>query len=587
VAMILVVEDEAALRSSLRQSLEMDGYQCAEAGCIRDAWELTRSADYEAIITDLNLVGESALVLVERLRAEGYDGLIVVVTAFGTIETAISAMKRGADEFIQKPVSLEELGLVVSRGLKARKTQPRLALLERLQNIQTREADIVGRCEAWQRTVAMARRFGSIPVPASGSEGELPTILLLGETGSGKGALAELIHASTRVVAGKEAPPFVHVNCAALPASLIEGELFGHEKGAFTDAKASRAGLLELAEGGTIFLDEIAEMPLDMQAKMLLAVERGVFRRLGATRERRVRARIIAATNQNLEQRAASGAFRSDLLFRLNALTIHVPPLRERTDDIALIAVGVMERLRRQLGRPGVRVSAEAVAAMMRRRWPGNVRELINVLRRAAILADGDIIGPELLGADESRASDGSRQPETAGVVEFDFARAGMTLEEVERRLANADALPLDPEAYAPDLRRHLTALDELSRIRGLSLDLAPLRAAIDILEAAAHSFNDRLKLTLDHPDSFSPERRAAIAATLRSLESAWRDDHGLPGRPWYRSLYMAPDETSGYAAWPLPALRGAVEEGDREGATKAAEALRTRIAALSEALSL
>jgi len=154
-------------------------------------------------------------------------------------------------------------------------------------------------------------------------------------------------------------------------------------------------------------------------------------------------------------------------------------------------------------------------------------------------------------------------------------------------RLANADALPLDPEAYAPDLRRHLTALDELSRIRGLSLDLAPLRAAIDILEAAAHSFNDRLKLTLDHPDSFSPERRAAIAATLRSLESAWRDDHGLPGRPWYRSLYMAPDETSGYAAWPLPALRQAVEDANPEAAAKAAESLRKRITALTGSLSL
>lgn len=434
-ARILVVEDEATLRASIRESLEMDGHEAFEAGCIRDAWDLSRAAEYDGIITDLNLVGESGLELVERLRTDGFAGLIVVITAFGSIDTAIGAMKSGADEFIQKPVSLQALGLVVSRGLKLRKTQSRLALLERMQHVQTGEGELIGRSGAWVRTISLAGRFAEMTHPSAGDEGMLPTILLLGETGSGKGAVAALIHARDPATAGQEAPPFVHVNCAALPSSLIEAELFGHERGAFTDAKEARSGLFELAEGGTIFLDEIGELPLDMQSKLLLVVERGAFRRLGGSRERRVRARIIAATNQDLEQRAAAGTFRSDLLFRLNALTIRVPPLRERAEDIPLIAESVVERFRRQLGKPALRLSSGAREVLARHRWPGNIRELINVVRRGAILAEGAEITVEGLGIVESP---GAAAPITAAQSsgqEFDFTHGGMTLAEVERRL--------------------------------------------------------------------------------------------------------------------------------------------------------
>ncbi|MDX2115296.1 MAG: sigma-54 dependent transcriptional regulator [Planctomycetota bacterium] len=394
-ARILVVEDEASLRSSIRRSLELDGHAGAEAECLRDAFELLSKDDYDAVITDLNLVGESGLDLIKRLRSEGFGGLLVVVTAYGTVEGAVEAVRAGADEFIQKPLRLDELSLVIARGLEHRRVKGQLDLHRRIQRVSGELGEALGTSEPWTRTLALGRRFAALPLPTGSTTGELPTILLMGETGSGKGVLARHIHESS--APGKQTP-FVHVNCAALPASLIESELFGHEQGAFTDAKAARPGLFELAEGGTIFLDEVGEMALDMQAKLLLVVERGIFRRIGGTRERRVRARIVAATNQDLEERAVSGSFRSDLLFRLNALTIQIPPLRERGDDAVLIAEAALARAAQQFGRPGLQLSESAREAIRAHTWPGNTRELLNAVRRAVILCDEQHIGSEHLG---------------------------------------------------------------------------------------------------------------------------------------------------------------------------------------------
>jgi two-component system, NtrC family, response regulator AtoC len=445
VAQILVIEDEARLRSSIRQSLELDGHHAGEAGSIREALEQIEHRDYDAAIVDLNLMGESGMDLIRRLRADGWDGLIMVVTAHGTVETAIEAIKAGADEFIQKPVRLDELSVVVTRGLEHRRLKNRLDVQERIQRVASDPGEVLGESAAWTRTLSLSRRFAALPIPREGDPSEPPTILLLGETGSGKGAVAQYVHSCCARApgnSGEAAPPFVHVNCAALPASLIESELFGHERGAFTDAKQGRAGLFELAEGGTIFLDEIGEIPLEMQSKLLVVVERGLFRRIGGTRERRVRARIIAASNQDLDERVRVGSFRRDLLFRLNALTIRIPALRERGEDAVLIADRVLERLGRQYGRSNLRLTDDARRMIRAQAWPGNVRELINVVRRAAILCDEPVVSAEHLGLTATMSAGAMQNGSAlmpAGMnadnAVFDFTQGPIVFDELERRL--------------------------------------------------------------------------------------------------------------------------------------------------------
>jgi len=311
VAKILIVEDEDSIRSSIRQSLELDGHTAFEARCIADAWSATRTTEFDVVITDVNLIGESGIDLIGRLREDGYEGVIIVVTAYGTIDNAVKAIKKGADEYLQKPVGLEELGVVIQRSLDHSKVKTRLRLYERLERVRGESQELIGKSEPWRRAVSLAERFASLPVPEQAGRDDLPTILLLGETGSGKGMLAQHIHRSDPA-SGDDGVPFVHVNCAVLPPTLIESELFGHERGAFTDAKTARKGLFELAEGGTIFLDEIGELPLEMQAKLLTVVEQGSFRRVGGSDERTVRVRIITATNQDLDTKVEKGLFRQD-----------------------------------------------------------------------------------------------------------------------------------------------------------------------------------------------------------------------------------------------------------------------------------
>jgi two-component system response regulator AtoC len=239
------------------------------------------------------------------------------------------------------------------------------------------------------------------------------------------------------------APPFVHINCSALPASLIESELFGHEKGAFTDARAAREGLFEMADGGTIFLDEIGDMLLELQAKLLTVLERGIVRRVGGSREISVRVRVIAATNQDLERRAADGTFRRDLLYRLNAFTVRIPALREREDDAATIAQTTLARLAREYGRPDVRLSPDAIDAIRAHTWPGNVREVLNAMQRVAMLSENELVRAEDLGlvqaADPLEVSN-DREPDRTGTTElagltFDFESASCTFTDVEREL--------------------------------------------------------------------------------------------------------------------------------------------------------
>jgi two-component system, NtrC family, response regulator AtoC len=407
VARILAIEDEANLRFAIRQALKKVGHEVAEADSVGAAWDLARQSEFDLVLTDINLGGDSGVDLVGKLRDDGYDGVVVVMTGYGTVESAVRAMKLGADDYLQKPLSLEELVLLVERLLEARKVRRRLKVYERLDNTRAGERAIIGKSKAWSQAQGVAERLAAMPIPPTraggkGVGGALPTILLLGETGTGKGVLARHIHETAQKLAqagsGGATGPFVHINCSALPPTLVESELFGHERGAFTDAKEAREGLIEMAEGGTIFLDEIGDMPLELQAKLLTVVEEGVFRRLGSSKDRYVRARIIAATNQDLKKRSDDGKFRRDLYYRLNAFTIKIPALREREEDAALLAADMLARFGRLYGRPGLTLGDAARAAIARHDWPGNVRELINVIQHAAMLGESAEVGPADLG---------------------------------------------------------------------------------------------------------------------------------------------------------------------------------------------
>jgi len=408
VAKILVIEDENDLRFVIVKALRKAGHEVAEAATAAQARDYLAGNVPQMVLTDLALSadGREGLDIIRDLRngPEAFEGVVVAMTGNASIETAVTAMRLGADDYLTKPLSFDELTLNVPKWLEDRRLRQRVRLYERLERTREQEFEALGTSAAWRAALDLATRLSAVPLPPeieSPSPIPLPCFLLLGETGSGKGVLARHIHTQAcRIAAtsGEPEPPFVHVNCSALPANLVEGELFGHERGAFTDAREARAGLFEMADGGTIFLDEVSETALELQSKLLLVVESGHFRRVGGTKERRVRVRVIAASNQDLDARVAEGRFRRDLLFRLNAFTVRIPSLRERGEDVITIARAMVDRFCRQFGRQPCSLSREAEAALLGHSWPGNVRELVNACQRSAMLAEGPEIGPADLG---------------------------------------------------------------------------------------------------------------------------------------------------------------------------------------------
>jgi two-component system, NtrC family, response regulator AtoC len=372
---LLVVDDEPRIRRVLEISLGDLGYRVLTASTAREAGALLASERVDLVLTDLQLPDRSGLDILADVRAARPELPVILITAYGTVESAVQAIRLGAFDYVMKPFRMEEIEALVERAIGLRRAERENRYLR-----EVTAPDFEGmtaESPAMRAVVDSTQRVAPAPT----------TVLVTGETGSGKELVARAIH--TRSPRAERL--FVAVNCAAIPGELLEAELFGVTKGAFTGAVADRPGKFELADGGTLFLDEIGDMPLAMQAKLLRAVQEGTIERLGSNAVRRVDVRIVAATHRDLPKLVEYGQFRADLFYRLAVFPIAVPPLRERREDIVPLAVGIVERMARRTGR-SVRLSPAAAEQVLAYGWPGNVRELSNVLERAVLLARGGVI---------------------------------------------------------------------------------------------------------------------------------------------------------------------------------------------------
>jgi DNA-binding NtrC family response regulator len=379
---LLVVEDDDAMRDLLCEELAEAGFEVTPARNGREGVERVRGAPFDLVITDLRMPEVDGFDLIRDVTATPHAPHIVMITAFGSIETAIRAVKLGAYDYITKPFELEELVLVANKALEERKLRRQVARLQREVEGRYQLGNIVARSQPMQEVLALVHRVA----------GSTVTVLVTGESGTGKELIARALHYNSE----RAQAPFVAVNLAALPANLIESELFGHKKGAFTDARADRVGLFEEASGGTIFLDEIGEMALELQAKLLRVLQEGEIRPVGATGVQKVDVRVVAATNRDLEEMLAEGRFREDLYYRLNVIEVSLPPLRQRPDDVIPLAEYLLAQAAARQGsaRPA-RLSPGAQRVLLGYHWPGNVRELGNVLERGLALCQGDEIQVE------------------------------------------------------------------------------------------------------------------------------------------------------------------------------------------------
>jgi len=372
---VLIVDDEESIRSSLDRLLSYEKYRTFLAKDGPQAIEIVQSERVDIVLLDIKMPGMDGIEVLAKLKEMNPELPVVIISGHGTIATAVEATKLGAFDFIEKPIDMDRLLLTIRNGLKT-------AELSR-QNIQLRRragfrAEIIGEHPKMKEIMETVRRVA--PTNAR--------VLIMGENGTGKELIARKLHE----LSNRANEPFVEVNCAAIPEELIESELFGHEKGSFTGAISQRIGKFELADGGTLFLDEVGDMSLSAQAKVLRVLQESAFERVGGTEIKRVDVRVIAATNKDLLKEAEKGNFREDLYYRLNVVPIYIPPLRERKDDIPLLADYFLNEFSQELGKPKKKLSDDAMDVLMRYHWPGNVRELRNLLERLCILTEGDTI---------------------------------------------------------------------------------------------------------------------------------------------------------------------------------------------------
>jgi DNA-binding NtrC family response regulator len=411
------------VRWSLSEALRMWSFTPVETATVAEALTQFDSEQPTAVLLDIELPDGSGLDVLRRIKGQQPDAVVIMITGDVQVDNTISALRGGAYDFIGKPINLEELRVTIRNGIEARHLRREVEQVRKERAREFSFEQIVGESAAMQKMLRLAAKV---------ADSEVASVLLQGESGTGKDLVAKAIHYGSRRVDS----PFIAINCAALPATLIESELFGYEKGAFTDAKARKEGLFEQAEGGTLLLDEIGELELALQAKLLRVFEEGAFRRVGGLRDIPLDVRVIAASNRDLKTESEAGRFRLDLYYRLSIIQIDIPPLRDRGDDVLLLSqhyidtIGAKVRLRKKI----TSLSPEVEAVFRRYRWPGNVRELRNVIERALILEDNEVITTEYLpGAVTGEIG----QPDTKESVEnfkgqFLLPSEGISLDEVE-----------------------------------------------------------------------------------------------------------------------------------------------------------
>jgi len=421
---ILLVEDRDSLRRVLRLTLESAGYSVTEAADARAALNAIAGAPHRIILTDLRMPHGSGLDVLHAARAADGDVPVIVMTAFGSIDEAVQAMKDGAHDFLQKPVDSNHLLLLVERALEQARLRTENILLREEWSRRYGFPRIIGESDAIKRAVGETQRVAQTEA----------TVLLLGESGTGKELFALAVHH----LSNRRDKPFVAINCAAIPETLIENELFGHERGAFTGASDRRLGKFELAADGTVFLDEIGELPLAVQGKLLRVIEEKMVDRIGGRAPLPVDVRVVAATNRDLKAAVESGEFRRDLFFRLAVFPIEIPPLRERDDDIILLATHFAAQLGKELRGREAALSEAALAALQAHSWPGNVRELENAIERACILTDTMTLEPmDLgLGGPVLQESEGLRSIDLSGSLSEVSDRASRYVE--RRKISEA-----------------------------------------------------------------------------------------------------------------------------------------------------
>jgi len=414
---VLVADDERSMRDLLAIMLKQAGHDVALAEGGAEAIEALKREPFDLIVTDLRMREVDGLAVLRAAKEHSPQTVVLVITAFASTETAVEAMKLGAYDYITKPFKMDEIKLTIANALERKRLQDENQALKRQLRRERGFENFVG------RNPQMLDIFATIRKTAD----SLSTVLITGESGTGKELVARALHEES----SRRSGPFVSVNCGAIPETLMESEFFGHLKGAFTGAVASTTGLFSAASGGTLFLDEITEVPHSVQVKLLRAIQEREVRRVGDTRDVKVDVRLIAASNRDVAKAVAGGMLREDLFYRLNVIPIHIPPLRERTEDIPLLAAHFIKKIAAELGKVVRGVTPEALAILEGYRWPGNIRELENVIERALVLGSGEMLDADALPAD-------LRRPRDVQDVPVEIPEGGLdlqaTLDQIEQR---------------------------------------------------------------------------------------------------------------------------------------------------------
>ncbi len=415
---VLVVDDERSMRELLGIALTQDGYNLTLADGGERAIEILKRETFDLVITDLRMRKVDGLAVLKAVKDLSPSTAVVVITAFASAETAVQAMKVGAYDYITKPFKLEEMRLIIANALERKRLQDENVALKRALRRERGIDNLIGKSAAVLEVVAMIRKTAE----------SASTVMITGESGTGKELVARAIHYESPRRDG----PFVSVNCGAIPETLIESELFGHVRGSFTGAVTNSQGLFAAADGGTLFLDEITEIPTSLQVKLLRVLQQREVRRVGDTKDVKVDVRVIAASNRDLEKAMGEGLLREDLFYRLNVLPVHLPPLRDRRDDIPVLVAHFMKKLSKGTGKDIRGITPEALALLEHYHWPGNIRELENAIERAIVLGSAEMIGPDALPPSVRRTRD---IPDFAIAIPDGGLDLDATLDRIEHQL--------------------------------------------------------------------------------------------------------------------------------------------------------